>query len=226
MNKFQSWLGISLLGLAFFAALSTPIIIIGINYSKDITYFNILLGLDDPVHIFNRTINNHSMTFSNNCHGYDCYVGSVQYLYDGSFIYQNKSYHVDFMIDYVVTNYYIETYGSPSDTMNALETFLDETYPIGLVDIAYINVCEISSVRETCSMSDQQLPGLVQTWLDPPVQQVNDQITYSKNFLIVYGIIYSVALIIFILVVVIKSKVYLNIIYQYKVKLIEVVSII
>ena len=195
--------------LAFFAIfttfilLSIPTIVMGSLYGQDAHYYNILTNLNDPVHPFNQTIHNYIINHDTCQDGklfYSCYHGYTNSTYDGNITYQGVDYNITFVYSEYIRTLYTENYGSDDATIDEMKTLLNEAYPINTTVIAYVNICQINSYYTSiCTYNDQQLPGVIQTWLTPPLTDTYNAMQPIKIALIVYTICFGLGFIAFLL---------------------------
>ena len=156
---------------------------ISILYGVNIPYYTMLNNLNDPVHVFNQVVASYSIEFDRCPEGkivVDCYDGYVNYIYGAVFEYENITYHTTF-------NNSIKVITSNDDTIDTIQTYLEQNYPLGSLTTANVNICHIDSYYNSiCTTADQQLPGLFQPWLTPPVDDAYDAMKSLELGLIVY----------------------------------------
>jgi hypothetical protein len=156
---------------------------VSVLYSLNLSYYNIISNLDDPVHVFNQTIISQN-GITNGCwvsrRQQQCYNGIIGSKYSGNFSYLGENYYTVFT--------YSEKISLKFSSINEINTYLNQYYKVGKNQTAYINICQINSYyNNLCTDHDQKLSELVQSWLVPPIKEYYDELQTLKYILIGVG---------------------------------------
>lgn len=199
-----------------------PLLIMLPLYVERYNYLNILINLNpNPVYVFNAKIINHNIT-EYYCQlgkvSYECYIGDVLYEYSQKVNYLNNIYDISFSnwqnsVAYIVTydnnfngiyynynGYELNFNEDPQQAYQDMQEYLVVNYSIGSESTANVNICAIDTYYNSiCTIPDQQLPDLLQTWSTPPISEYIELSNSMWLGSIIYGPIYAILLIIIII---------------------------